>query len=127
MPASPKPPSVRIALALAWLALAIGIGASLWWYASLETLPVADVVRHLVGYAIMALLLFGIGAGNPWARILFAIFLAWNLALAGSNLVLGSGQLPLPYLLDLVVLGLQCLAALLLFLPASKDWFRRVT
>jgi hypothetical protein len=121
------PLTVRAALGLLWSALAIALGASLAWYASLATLPLLDVARHLLGYALLALLLLGIGARNPWARILFAIFLAWSLALATSNLMLGSAQLPLPYRLDMLVLALQCVATPLLFLPASNAWFRRAT
>jgi hypothetical protein len=125
MSAATKPPVLRLALGLLWLALAIGIGASLRYYATLDALPLGDVAGHLLGYAILALLLLGIGAGNAWARILFLLLLAWNLGLVLVNLALSSPQLPWLYRLDQLILGLQCLAALLLFAPASSAWFRQ--
>jgi hypothetical protein len=123
----PAPGTVRVALALSWSALAIAIFASIAYYASGAALAFGDIALHVLGYAITALLLAGIGAGNPWSRILFALFLGWNLGLAAFNLAIGSAQLPVPYRLDLLILGMQALGTLLLFLPASQPWFRRAT
>ena len=123
----PAPGTIRVALALLWSALAIAVFASIAWYASGATLVFGDVAVHVLGYAITALLLAGIGAGNPWSRILLALLLGWNLGLAAFNLALGSAHLPRPYRLDLLILGLQLLGTMLLFLPASRPWFRRAT
>ena len=108
----PAPGTIRVALALLWSALAIAVFASIAWYASGATLVFGDVAVHVLGYAITALLLAGLG---------------WNLGLAAFNLALGSAHLPRPYRLDLLILGLQLLGTLLLFLPASRPWFRRAT
>jgi hypothetical protein len=108
-----------------WLALAIGVTASLVYYSSSGVrLDFGDVAGHLLGYALVAMLLLGIAAGNAWARILFVIFLVWKLALAAFNLMLGSGQLPWLYALDVLILVLQAGASLLLFRPSSNAWFR---
>jgi hypothetical protein len=121
----PKPGPVRIALALLWTALVVAILASLSFYASGAAFGFRDVAVHALGYGIVALLLAGIGAGNPWARNLLALFIGWNLGLGLFNLAAASTQLPALYRLDLLILGLQCLATGLLFLPASRRWFRR--
>jgi hypothetical protein len=121
------PTPVRAALALLWSGLALAVFASIAYYASAAALAFGDVALHVVGYAITAMLLTGIGAGNPWSRILFTLFLGWNLGLAAFNLAIGSAQLPVPYRLDLLILGLQLLGTLLLFLPASQAFFRRPT
>jgi hypothetical protein len=120
----PKPVLVRFALALLWTALAIAIVASIAFYAGGAPMVFREFAVHVLGYAIVALLLSGIGAGNPWARNLLALFIGWNLGLAAFNLAAGSTQLPALYRLDLLILGLQCLATMLLFLPASRSWFR---
>jgi hypothetical protein len=122
--ASPRPLPVFAALVLLWAALAIAVVASVAYYRSIDTLPLADAGLHLVGYAILATLLVGIGAGNGWARGLLALFLAWQLALTLFNLVAGSTSLPGLYSLDRAILGLQLAGALLLFSPASQAWFR---
>ena len=120
-----KPLPVRAALPILWLALAIGVTASLVYYASSGVpLVFGDVAGHLLGYALVAMLLLGIAAGNGWARILFVIFLGWKLALAALNLLLESGQLPWLYALDVLILVLQAGASLLLFRPSSNAWFR---
>ena len=124
MKASSRPFPVLAALALLWAALAIAVGASLSYYRSIAALPIADTALHLAGYAMLATLFVGIGAGNAWARILLALFLAWQLALTAFNLAAGSASLPGLYSLDRAILGLQLAGALLLFLPASQAWFR---
>ena len=121
------PPTVRIALGLSWLALAIAVGASIRYYASGVELEFFDVALHLLGYAILALLLLGIGARNPWARVLLALFLGWQVALAVFNLAAGSTQLPGLYSLDKLILALQAIGAALLFTPAGNAWFRKAT
>jgi len=123
----PTPGTVRVALALLWMALAVAVCASVAYYASGATPLFRDLAVHVLGYAIVALLLAGIAAGNPWSRTLFALFLGWNLGLVGFNLAIGSAQLPTPYRLDLLILGLQAVGTSLLFLPASQPWFRRAT
>jgi hypothetical protein len=120
------PSAVRISLLLAWFALAIAVVASAMYYRTLAVLPFGNVILHLLGYAILAWLQFGIAKGNAWARMLFALFLGWNLSLAAINLAMGTAQLPMPYWLDRIILGLQFASALLLFLPASNAWFRRI-
>ena len=122
-----KPLPVRIALLVSWLALAIAVGASIRYYASGIQLEFADVALHLLGYVILALLLLGIGARNPWARVLLALFLGWQVALAAFNLAAGSTQLPGLYSLDKLILGLQALGAALLFTPTGNAWFRKAT
>ena len=122
----PRPLPVRAALALLWAALVVAVAASLLYYLSEGVrLEFADVGGHLLGYAIMAMLLLGIGAGNAWARILFVVLLGWKLALAAINLLLQTMQLPWLYGLDLALLLVQCAAVALLFRPASNAWFRR--
>ena len=123
MTASPKPWSLKLALGLCWSALAVAVGASVAYYASGVALAFGDVALHLLGYAILATLFVGIGAGNGWARMLFALFLGWNLALTAFNLAVGSAHLPGLYSLDRIILGLQLVGALLLFTPASRAWF----
>ena len=102
----------------------MAVAASVHYYASGAQLAAGDVASHLLGYALLGLLLVGMGARNPWARVFFALFLGWNLFLAVSNLALDSAQLPRLYRLDQLILAAQCLAALLLFLPSSSAWFR---
>lgn len=122
---APAPAPVRWALVLLWVALAVAVAASLAYYQSDGVhLEPADVGGHLLGYGITAVLLLGIGAGNAWARLLFAVFLAWKLALAGVNLLLQSWQLPWLHGLDLVLLLVQCGATAMLFRPATNAWFR---
>jgi len=124
--ATPIPLPVRWALLILWLALAIGIIASLVYYSSSGVrLDFGDIASHLLGYALLAVLLLGIGVGNAWARILFAVFLAWKLGLAAINLLVESQQLPWPYALDIVIVLLQAGACLLLFRPSSTPWFRK--
>jgi hypothetical protein len=124
--ATSRPLPVRSALLILWLALAIGVAASLVYYSSSGVrLEFGDVGSHLLGYALVAMLLLGIGAANAWARILFVVFLGWKLALAVVNLLLESGQLPWFYALDVLILALQAGASLLLFRPSSNEWFRR--
>jgi hypothetical protein len=115
------PATVRSALMLLWPTLAIAVAASVAYYAT-SGLPLgfADVGGHLLGYVLLALLLLGIGARNPWARTLFVVFLAWKLVLAALNLVLQSTQLPWLYGLDLALLLVQCGAAALLFRPTGN-------
>lgn len=109
-----------------WLSLAIGVTASLVYYSSTGVrVAFGDAAGHLLGYALVAVLVLGIAAGNAWARILFVIFLAWKLALAAFNLLLESGQLPWFYALDVLILILQAGASVLLFRPSSNAWFRR--
>ena len=109
---------------LLWLSLAIAVAASVSYYASLDALPFNDFSLHVLGYALTALLLAGIAARNPWARILFALLLGWKFALAAINLAAASAQLPLLYSLDQLVLGLQLAGTLLLFTPSGNTWFR---
>src|SRR5688572_12019232 len=91
----PRPLPVRSALVLLWSALAIMVAASVSYYASSGTLAlVGEMLGHLLGYALLAMLWLGLGAGNRWARALFVIFLAWNLVLTALNLLFESGQLP---------------------------------
>ena len=118
------PLPVRAGLLLLWSALAFAVALSVQYYASGVELEFADVALHLLGYAILALLLLGIGARNPWARTLLGLLLGWNVALAAFNLALGSMQLPGLYRLDKLILGAQLLGALLLFTPAGNAWFR---
>jgi hypothetical protein len=111
---------------LLWSALAIAVTASIVYYRSSEVrLEFGDVASHLLGYALQAMLLLGIGAGNAWARILFVVLLGWKLALAAFNLLLESTQLPWLYGLDLGILLLQCAATGLLFVSSSRAWFQR--
>ena len=119
-----KPRPVQFALALSWLALAIAVAASLRYYTSGVALAFGDVALHLLGYAILAVLLLRTGARIATARMLLGLFIGWQLALAGLNLAFGSAQLPGLYSLDKLILGLQVLGALLLFVPASNAWFR---
>jgi hypothetical protein len=119
-----KPLPVRLALGLSWLALAIAVGASVRYYASGAALAFGDVALHLLGYAILAVLLLRAGARVATARMLLGLFIGWQLALAAFNLAFGSAQLPGLYSLDKLILGLQVLGALLLFAPASNAWFR---
>ena len=121
------PLPVRISLLLLWTALAISVGASLRYYASGVELEILDVVLHLLGYVVLALLLLGVGARNPWARVLLALLLGWQVALAAFNLAAGSTQLPGLYSLDKLILALQALGAALLFTPAGNAWFRKAT
>lgn len=113
---------------LLWPALAIQVAASLSYYATSESFPlVADMVSHALGYALLAMLCLGLGAGNRWARAFFLIFLAWNLVLTGPKLYLESLQsLPWRLALDIAILLIQVWAAFLLFRPSSNDWFRGV-
>jgi len=110
---------------VSWLALAIAAGASIRYYASGVPLVLSDVVVHLLGYAIVAVLLMRAGARMPTARMLLALFIAWQLALAGFNLAVGSAQLPGLYGLDKLILAVQVMGVVLLFAPASNAWFRK--
>lgn len=115
---------VRAALVLLWSALAVAVGASLAYYASLPAFPpLADVAGHLLGYGLLAMLLLGMGARNAWARRLFAVYLVWNLGLLAFNLLLRSGQLPWLHALDALILALQLAAGWLLLRPSSRAWF----
>lgn len=120
-----RPTPVRAALVLLWLALLIMIAASLVYFAlSGVPLDLRSVGVHILGYAIGATLLLGIGSGNSWARIVFVIFLAWGLGLMAVNFLLESQQLPWLMMLDACVLSLQLCATYLLFRPSNNDWFR---
>ena len=119
-----KPLPVIFGLGLSWLALLVAVGASLRYYGSGGVVDFGDVALHLLGYAILAVLLLRVGARVPSARMLLGLFVGWQVALATFNLAFGSAQLPGLYSLDKLILGLQLLGALLLFMPASNAWFR---
>lgn len=120
-----RPLPVQSALVLLWSALAIMVAASLAYYASSAALLlVGDMLSHLLGYTLLALLWLGLARGNHWARVFFVIFLAWNLVLTALNLLFESRQLPWLLALDVVIVLLQVCAAFLLFRPSSNDWFR---
>ena len=76
-----KPTAVRWALLILWSSLAIAVSASLVYYGSSGVrVAFGDVASHLLGYVLQAALLFGIGARNAWARILFVVFLVLFIA-----------------------------------------------
>lgn len=127
-PGAQRPMPIRAALVLLWSALLLMIAASLAFYVLSEVpLDWGSVGVHLLGYSIGVTLLLGIGAGNPWARIVFVIFLAWGLGLTAVNFLLQSEQLPWLMTLDACVLALQLCGTYLLFRPTSNDWFRETS
>jgi hypothetical protein len=123
-----KPQAVRIAVALLWVSLAIGVINP--WLVAHGSTP-----EHLVAYGIFVLLCCGIGipfvlaisAGRNWARILLLVLFvagcvidAFDYARLAARPTFSAAEFALQTVLQLVALCLM-------FSRSATPWYRRAS
>ena len=81
----------------------------------------------LVSNVLAAALLYKIWQGANWARILYAIVVAYGAVLTFGVLSPSGQQFSGSALLDISLLIAKLVSTSLLFFPASAPWFRRAT
>jgi hypothetical protein len=124
-PMKTKPPEIRRATNLLWVSLAVGlVKTSLQWPYLAARASIAFTGFILVfTLAIVGFLVWKIGQGRNWARIVFLVFSV--LGFLPFLFVLRSEFARSPALGTLSVLqvGLQLFALLLIFTSPGKEWF----
>jgi glucan phosphoethanolaminetransferase (alkaline phosphatase superfamily) len=124
-----QPKSLRAAVLCLWLSVGIVALITLATWANVLGLISTPslTVNNLLTLALLVLIAFNIGAGRGWARWLFAVVYVLG-ALMTLYLVLFVPQSfrSMPTLLQvtgLLQLVLQTAAMVLVFVPASTQWF----
>jgi len=120
-----RPPTVNVALIVMCASLVLGLGRTLLRPASSAPgLPSWFVpVVAVSTFAIMALLVLAIAFGRFWAVIVFAVMFVIGLPAMIAVLRLHPAGAASPAIAPVQTFA-QAAALVLLFLPASRSWFR---
>jgi glucan phosphoethanolaminetransferase (alkaline phosphatase superfamily) len=124
------PQAVRAAVACLWLSAAIVAVVTLAVWAQLGGVANTPslMVNNLLTLALLALIAFQISTGRGWARWLLAVlYVLGTAATLYLLLFVPASFRTQPTLLQatgLVQLALQTAAMVLVFLPASGQWFK---
>jgi hypothetical protein len=122
----PRPGQITAALWLLYGSLAVGalhFVADPAMSSALETNPIAVLIGATVSVAVTAVLVWFLGSGHNWARIVLLILIAIGLVMM---LVEEGPQKPsLATLVDVVQTLMQAGGLVLAFLPPGAAWFRR--
>jgi hypothetical protein len=125
-----KPATVRRGIACLWISVALNLVLVLLEIAGLTSsteLAVA-VATTAFSVAILSLIAVKANAGRNWARWLFAVIFVLGMLAFGISIILAPAQFAALAVTEqisaIAQFAVQTAALVLLFLPASSDWFR---
>jgi len=121
-----RPSSVKTAVVLLVVALAIGLLADLALL-STSRLPSTFFLRALMYLALDVALIVGVWKRQAWARIVLAVLLIWVIGNLSVTLIRYAGSLSFAWSLGVTVLCevLRAIAIFLLFRADSNAWFKK--
>ena len=80
-----------------------------------------------LAFVLMSFVIHRIFLGRNWARLIFAAIVAVGMLGSVPEMLQTARTLPINAAINAAVLGIQLVALVFLFLPQSREWFRRRT
>ena len=123
-----RPVSVRQAVVILYASLGLGIVRSSLEAQQLSaSAPLGFVFAvALCVLVLMALIVYLIGSGKSWARMVFLVLFLLGCPLAVRPLLRSLEATPVSGILGLLQIVMQLLALVLLFQRSASNWFKAV-
>lgn len=125
-----RPEPVRHAVTCLWTSAVLGVAAGLLQVMGIipATNPIMAAVIAVISAGLMALVAVKVGAGRNWARWLFAtIYFLGSLISIIAFALVPQTFMAIPFLGKVSAVSqfvLQTVALVLIFMRASRQWFR---
>jgi hypothetical protein len=125
-----RPASVTRSLVLLWIALALGVGRSIWKLICVpgempQDAMAITVIGMSIPFLVLAVLNSLIGKRVNWARIVYAILVVVALPFGVRGVIAQFPKTPLPGAVGAGQLLILAAAILGLFQAESSRWFKR--